>query len=86
MEGGLMRDDRPTRRASPFHRPGMPGFVLKTLREAAGLSRLEAMQLCNLSVPTIKSIELYDDGDVFVWSAMESRYRLVLDGCAAARR
>lgn len=78
MENGLMSSNRRVRPPSPFHRPGTPGFLLKSLREATGLTRMEAQQFLGLSVMDIKAIELYDAADAFVWSAMESRYELLL--------
>ncbi len=63
---------------SPFYRPGTPVYALRCLREAAGLMRTEAAQLCNMSVPTLKQVEFHDAGNGFLWAAMAARYHLVL--------
>lgn len=67
-----------SRPSSPFYRPGKPGYALRCFREAAGLTRPEAAQLCNMPVPFLKQVEFYDDGNCYLWAAMESRYHLVL--------
>lgn len=72
-----MSADKPAIRKSPFIRPGMPGYELRCLRESVGLTRIEAAQLCNLSVPTLKAIESFDDGNAYLWAAMRARYELV---------
>jgi transcriptional regulator with XRE-family HTH domain len=72
-----MSADSPPIRKSPFIRPGMPGYELRCLREAMGLSRIEAAQLCNMSVPTLKAIESFDDGNAYLWAAMRARYELL---------
>lgn len=73
-----MSDDKKQETPSGLHRPGTPGYALLCIRHASGLARVEAAQLCNLGVPLLKSIELCDDGNAFLWAAMESRYHLLL--------
>lgn len=81
----MTASNRP-RPISPFYRPGFPGYALRCLREATGLTRLEAGELCGLSAVQIKNIELYDEGWAVGWAAMESRYHLFLDGELLAQK
>jgi hypothetical protein len=74
-----MSDDNKQEKPSGLHRPGTPGYALLCIRHASGLARVEAAQLCNLGVPLLKSIELYDEGNAFLWGAIESRYHMVLE-------
>lgn len=64
--------------SSLYYRPGAPGYALRCIREAAGLTRNEAAQLCNMSKLFVREIELYDAGNPYLWAAMESLYQMVL--------
>lgn len=64
--------------SSLYYRPGTPGYALRCIREAAGLTRNEAAQLCNVSKLFVKQIELYDAGNPYLWAAMDSLYHMVL--------
>lgn len=72
------RSDETVKKSSPYVRPGMPGYALRCLREATGLTRIEAGELCGMSMMQIRQIEFYDKYDAFVWCAIDARYRMFL--------